>query len=224
MDQDVDRRVKARRARLHRAESSGDSSHLLTGMIYCACCDARYFPHKRPNGTVVYSCHSRAKKNKKMVKDPNCKAPHIPVENLDTIVVSKVMHLASDLQLVDEIAKKRAAQEGDCFNAGHRHVEEVRRLDAEIARLMDLLQHDQMASVGEIADAIGKAHAERMSLLPRIEEKKPRLFDVDGFKTILLDAAFAWPDADLRGRRSFLLQLIDGIHIDLEDVRIDWSF
>lgn len=224
VDPDVDRRVKSRRARLQRAEASGDSSHLLTGMIYCACCGARYFPHKRPNGTVVYSCHSRAKKNKKMVKDPNCKAPHIPVEKLDTIVVSRVMHLAADPQMVDEIAKKRAAHEGDCCVADHRYVDEVRRLDAEIARLMDLLQHDQMASVGEIAEAIGKAHAERMDLIPRLEDKKPRLFDVEGFKTLLRDVAFAWPDADLRGRRSFLLQLIDGIHIDLEDVRVDWSF
>lgn len=224
VDANVDRRVKARRARLHRAEASGESSHLLTGMIYCACCGARYFPHKRPNGSVVYSCHSRAKKNKKMIKDPSCKAPHIPVEKLDTIVVSQLMHLASDPLLVDEIAKKRAAQEGGVSVAGHGSVDEIRRLDAEIARLMDLLQHDQMESIGEIAEAIGNAHARRMSLLPRVEENKPRLFDVEGFKVLLSDAAFAWPDADLRGRRSYLLQLIDGIHVDLEDVRVDWSF
>lgn len=220
---DIDRRVKARRARLRRAEASGESSHLLTGMIFCACCGARYFPHKRPNGSVVYSCHSRAKKNKKMIKDPNCKAPHIPVEKLDEIVVSRVMHLASDPSLVDEIIKKRAAQKGDSF-AGHESVDAIRRLDAEISRLMDLLQHDQMASVGEIAEAIQKAHAERSRLLPRVEEKGPRIFDAEGFKTLLCDAAFSWQDADLRGRRAFLLQLIDGVHIDLEDVRVDWSF
>lgn len=224
IDPDVDARVKSRRARLHRAESSGASSHLLTGMVYCDCCGARYFPNKRPNGTVVYSCHSRAKKNKKMVKDPNCKAPHIPVEKLDSIVVSKMMHLANDPQLVDEIIKKRAAHEDGTLIDGNKSVDEVRRLDAEIARLMDLLQHDQMASVGEIAEAIGKAHAERTKLVPRIEEKKAGLFDADGFKRLLSDAALSWPDADLRGRRSFLLQLIDGIRIDIEEVKVDWSF
>ena len=224
VDPDVDRRVKARRARMLRADASGTSTHLLTGMIYCACCGARYFPHKRPNGTVVYSCHSRAKKNKKMVKDPNCKAPHIPVGKLDEFVVSQVLQLAADPSLVDEIAKKRAADGGDSFNAGHGSVDEIRRLDTEIARLMDLLQHDHMASVGEIAEAIEKAHAERTKLTPRSEEKKARLFDEEGFKTLLCDAAYAWPDADLRGRRSFLLQLIDGIHIDTEEVRVDWSF
>lgn len=219
---EIDRRVKARRVRLARVESSGD--HLLTGLIYCSCCRARYFPHKRPNGTVVYSCHSRAKKNKKMVKDPNCKAPHIPVEKLDALVSSRFLELASNPSMVDEIAKKRAAQEGDCFSVGHGSVDEIRRLDAEIARLMDLLQHDQMETVGEIADAISKAHAARMALVPREGKDKPRLFDVEGFKTLLCDAASAWPDADLRGRRSFLLQLIDSVHIGPEEVRVEWSF
>lgn len=218
---EVDRRVKARRERLRRVDASEDSAHLLTGLIYCASCGARYFPHKRPNGTVVYSCHSRAKKNKKMVKDPNCKAPHIPEDKLDSMVEAEVLQLAADPAQVDEIAKKRAADEDDSLAGGA--AEEVQRLDAEIGRLMDALQHDQLASVGEIADAIAKAHAERTRLLPR-SKIKPRLFDIEGFKVILRDVDFGWGEADLRGRRSFLLQLVDGIQIDARGgVRVVWS-
>ena len=108
--EDTNRKVKARRSRIKHLESSGDSQYLLTGMVYCSCCGARYFPHKRPNGTLVYSCHSRAKKNKKMVKDPNCKAPHIPVDRLDSYVVAEMMRLASDPHLVDETEKKEPPQ------------------------------------------------------------------------------------------------------------------
>lgn len=221
VDREVDRKVKARRSRLQRVEASEDSAYLLTGLIYCSCCGARYFPHKRPNGTVVYSCHSRAKKNKKMVKDPNCTAPHIPLDKLDAMVEAEVLALAADPSQADEIAKKRAADEGDS-PAGNIS-EEVRRLDAEIGRLMDLLQHDQLASVGEIADAIAKAHAQRMKLLPR-SQQKPRLFDVEGFKVILRDVAYGYADADLRGRRAFLLQLIDRVQIDTRGViRVVWA-
>ena len=67
VSREVDEKVKARRERLQRVEAAGDSAFLLTGMIYCASCGARYFPHKRPSGRAVYSCHSRAKKNKKMI-------------------------------------------------------------------------------------------------------------------------------------------------------------
>lgn len=221
VDREVDRKVKARRSRLQRVEASEDSAYLLTGLIYCSNCGARYFAHKRPNGTVVYSCHSRAKKNKKMVKDPNCTAPHIPLDKLDAMVEAEVLTLAADPSQADEIIKKRAADEGDS-PAGNSS-EEVRRLDAEIGRLMDLLQHDQLASVGEIADAIAKAHAQRMKLLPR-SQQKPRLFDVEGFKVILRDVAYGYADADLRGRRAFLLQLIDRVQIDTRGViRVVWA-
>lgn len=221
VDKDVDRRVKARRARLSRAEASGDSAFLLTGLIYCAACGARYFPNKRPNGKVVYSCHSRAKKNKKMIKDPTCQAPHIPVEELDAMVEAEVLKVASDPAQVEEIIKKRAAMEGDSQNTNRS--EEVRRLDREIGRLMDLLANDQLASVEEIAERIGQAHAERMKLIPEVRVDLPRQYDVGSFKMVLRDVAFGWSSSDVRGRRALLLQLIDKIRINGEGICIEWS-
>ena len=218
---DLDRKVKARRARLRRVEAAGDSAYLLTGLIYCASCGARYFPNKRPNGKVVYSCHSRAKKNKKMVKDPGCKAPHIPVAELDAMVESEVLLLASDPAQVDEIIKKRAAGDGDSLAAGKS--EETQRLDAEIGRLMDLLQHDSLVSVEEIAERIAEVHTERMKLDPR-RDTVPWHYDVEAAKALLHDIRFGWSALDLRGRRSFLFQLIDRVHINAEGVRIVWSF
>lgn len=223
VDPDVDRKVKARRERLRMAEAAGDSNYLLTGMMFCSSCGARYFPNKRPNGKVVYSCHSRAKKNKKMIKDPNCKSPHIPIDELDAMVEAEVLFLAEDPSRVDELIKKRAADDdGSKVAAGIS--EEVERLDQEISRLMDLLQHDQMQSVGEIADRISKVHAERMKLVPSLRENVPRQYDVEGAKLLLHDIRFGWSRLDLRGRRSYLFQLIDGIHINAGGVRIAWSF
>lgn len=218
---ELDSRVKSRRARLRALEASESSAFLLTGLIYCSCCGARYFAHKRPNGTVVYSCHSRAKKNKKMVKDPRCKAPHIPLEKLEAMVADEVLVLSRDPALLDEVIKKRAADDGDS-NTGAE--DELRRLDAEIARLMDLLQHDSLSSVGEIAERIGKAHEERMKLTPSLQSTKPRVFNIEGFRQVLRDVDFSWSGADMRGRRSFLFQLLDRVLIDDEGIRVEWSF
>lgn len=222
VDPDVDARVKARRARLRRVEAAGDSNYLLTGIIYCADCGARYFPNKRPNGKVVYSCHSRAKKNKKMIKDPNCKAPHIRVEELDATIEAEVLRLAEDPSQVDEIIKKRAAGESDS-NTGSKS-EEVQRLDGELSRLMDSLQYDTLVSVEEIAERISKVHAERMALVPSVREFVPRHYDVEAAKMLLNDIRYGWSKLDLRGRRSFLVQLIDRVHINAGGVRIAWSF
>lgn len=220
VSKELNSRVKVRRERLRRAEASGDSAFLLTGMLYCSGCGARYFPNKRPNGRVVYSCHSRAKKNKKMVKDPNCKAPHIPVEELDSMVEEKLLWLAADLRRVDSIAKKRAAHEGG-QTAGSDKSEEVQRLDNKINRLMDLLQRDSLVSVGEIAERIEKAHAERMELLPVVHA--PKNYNMEVTKMILRDVRACWNSVDIRGRRAFLLQLVDEIRIDAGVVDIVWS-
>ena len=222
VSQDLDRKVKARRSRLLRVEAAGDSAFLLTGMIYCNSCGARYFPNKRPNGRVVYSCHSRAKKNKKMVRDPDCKAPHIPVEDLDAMVVHEVLSLASNPAEVDLLIKKEAAEGGGSGAAGVS--EEIKRLDGEISRLMDLLQHDQVSSVGDIAERISKVHAERMKLDTGERENAPRSYDAEMAKGLLYDVRYVWSSLDVRSRRAYLLQLIDGVYIDGEGIRVSWSF
>lgn len=223
ISQELDKKVKARRSRLRRAEAAGDSAYLLTGMIYCDCCGARYFPNKRPNGKVVYSCHSRAKKNKKMVRDPGCKAPHIPVDELDAMVTAEVLALAADPSQVDELIKKRAADEGGSRVAAGVS-EELERLDGEISRLMDLLQRDQMASVGDIAERIAQVHDERAKLDPGLRDTATRQFDVETSKGLLLDIHYGWSSFDMKGRRALLLQLIDGVHISAEGLRVTWSF
>lgn len=222
IDRKLDERVKARRACQRRPCAAGDSAFLLTGLIRCAGCGARYFPHKRPNGRVVYSCHSRAKKNKNMVKDPGCKAPHIPVGDLDSMVETELLRLAADPRQVDEIIKKRAASDGDSV-VGSKS-EDVSRLDAEIGRLMDLLQRDSLVSVGEIAERLEEAHSERMRLLPMVSGPS-RSYDVAGAKALLSDVHSSWRFLNMRGQRSFLQQLCDEILVDAEGcVSIEWSF
>lgn len=223
VSRELDGKVKARRERLLRLESAGDSAYLLTSMIYCETCGARYFPNRRPNGRVVYSCHSRAKKNKKMVRDPNCKAPHIPIEDLDAMVTAEVLALASDPSQVDELIKKRAADDGGS-NVAAGVSEELERLDMEIGRLMDLLQHDQMVSVGDIAERIAQLHAERTKLDPGLRETATRQYSVETSMGLLLDIHYGWSGFDLRGRRAMLLQLIDGVQISNEGIRVTWSF
>ena len=194
----------------------------MTGMIYCAACGARYFPNKRPNGRVVYSCHSRAKKNKKMVRDPHCKSPHIPIEELDAMVEAEVLRLAANPAEVDELIKKRAAEGGDSKAVDRS--EDIARLDMEISRLMDLLQRDKLASVEDIAQRIEKLHAERMSIVPAVAERSKGNIFYGLTKSIMLDLHNSWHSSSLRGRRAFLVQVIDRIQIDAVGVGIEWSF
>ena len=220
VDVELNRRVKARRERLRKADAAArDSSHLLTGMVFCAECGARYFPNKRPNGKVVYSCHSRAKKNKKMMKAANCAAPHWPVEKLDAMVEAEVLRLAADPALVRAI--KKAAQKGSS-DAGQS--EEIQRIDAEISSLMELYRQEDQ-SIPEVAEKISLLHARRAELSPVSTIEKKATERIDIHKSLLREISTGWHDMDMRGRRNMLLQLIDRIDLDAGDgVRIEWSF
>ena len=139
------------------------------------------------------------------------------------MVTAEVLALAADPSQVDEIIKKRAADDGGS-NVAAGVSEELERLDGEIRRLMDLLQHDQMASVGEVAERIAQLHAERMKLDPGLPKTATRQYDVETSKGLLLDIHYGWSSFDLRGRRAMLLQLIDGVQISDEGIRVIWSF
>jgi len=217
---DLNRRVKARRERLRKADAAArDSSHLLTGMVFCAECGARYFPNRRPNGKVVYSCHSRAKKNKKMMKAESCAAPHWPVAELDAMVEAEVLRLAADPALVRAI--KKAAQKGSS-DAGQS--DEIQRIDAEISSLMELYRQDDQSSIQEVAEQISRLHARRAELSPVSIEKKVTE-SVGLHKSLFREISDGWHDMDIRGKRNMLLQLIDRIELDSGDgMRIEWSF
>ena len=156
-----------------------------------------------------------------MIKDPGCLAPHIPVDELDSMVESELLRLASDPSLVDEIIKKRAAGDGGSMD-GNRS-EDVQRIDAEIGRLMDLYQFDDLVNVEEIASRIEKLHAEKSELFPG-EKQGPRSYDVESFRLILMDVLNDWKGVDVRGRRAILLQLVDTVHVNEEGIVVDWSF
>lgn len=223
IDKSLNDKVKAMRTRQRRIEGLRDSAHLLTGFIFCASCGARYFPNKRPNGTVVYSCHSRAKRNRQMVKNPACKAPHFSVEELDAMVERELLELAENPERISEIKKIASEKGGSDVTAAS---EDVRRLDGEIARLMDLLQHNSMVQVGEIAARIEQIHAERTLLLSSSQETRDSMtyYDVLYVKNALKSVKTDWLRLDNRGKRAFLSELVDSVRIDFNEVHITWSF
>lgn len=223
IDAALNRRVKGKRERLRRLETMVESQYLLTGFIYCDCCGARYFPNKRPNGKVVYSCYSRAKKNKQMIKDPNCKAPHIPFKDLDAMVEKELLRLAADPSRINELIKKRASGDGDSLESSKSG--KVQQLDEEISKLMDLYQYDQLIHAEEVAARIATLYSERNKLCPTTDENNSARYDIEGAKMLLRDVDNGWDVVEIKGRRAFLVQLIDYVFVDAEKgVRIEWAF
>lgn len=202
-----------------------ESIHLLTGLVRCGRCNARYFAKKNPNGNVFYCCHSRAKKNRKMVKDQNCKNDNWRKEELEEVVESRVKELIEKPQLINEIIKKNRAEIDSAQQLASSILrEELNGITAEIDRLMDLYKTDQVP-VAEIASRIEVLHQKKVELSPRlgIEAENPyRSFHIEGVKLML--RGINWDDIQFERKRHIIRQLIDTIVIDGGDVNIQWSF
>ena len=202
-----------------------ESDHLLTGFVRCGRCNARYFANRNPNGNVFYCCHSRAKKNKKMVKDRTCKNANWRKAELEGIVESKVRELIENPRLINELIKKsRAENDSAKENLSSAVRGEIDGINAEIDRLMDLYKHDQVP-VAEIASRIEVLHQRKIDLSPRLrtEAENPyRSFHVEGVKLML--RGIDWDDIQFERKRHILRQLIDTIVVDEGVVNIQWSF
>lgn len=203
-----------------------ESEHLLTGLISCKRCGARYFAKRNPNGNVFYCCHSRAKKNKKMIKDPTCRNENWRKKELEEYVEGKVKELIENPNLVNEIIKKcRAAKDSASSNASSNLRGELDDITNEIDRLMDLYKLDH-APVAEIASKIEVLHQKKMALFPQLEttevENPNRSFHIEGVKLML--RGIIWSDISFERKRHLLRQLIDTIAIDGGSVNIQWSF
>ena len=208
-----------------------DSKYLLSGMVYCKNCGARYFVKKNPNKNLFYCCHSRAKVNKLMVKDPTCKNKNWRKEELENAVYEEIKRLADNPHLLYELKK---IPSGNTDGSDQQQVRgEITDINTEIGRLMDLYQsNDSLLQVDDIAKRIDELYHEKVSLLYKITPKNSmnnkdrytKLFDVERARLIIADLPAAMRENNLDIVRYSLLRLLDKIEVDGENLFFHWSF
>ena len=205
-----------------------ESQYLLTGLVFCGNCGSRYFVKKNPNGNKFYCCHSRAKVNRKMIKDPSCKNKNWPINELERVVFEEINKLADNPNLVRKMKKEPLGGSTE----GNKSVKsEVDDISSEINRLMDLYQqNDQMIQVGEIAQRIDELYHKKVRLLESVDENRTekRAFNKERAIVILKDLQAAMRENNTSDNIKFirysLLQLVDRIEVLGEEVHFLWSF
>ena len=192
-------------------------SAYLTGLVVCGRCGARY--QKRTtmitlkDGTkkecTYYCCNSRLKKNRQVVKDPECRNKNWRMQDLDNLVFGELRKLR--FEPTDSPKESPEALE-----------KEMKSIEKQVSRLIDLY------SVGNIpADVLQekiKILSDRSQSLGEAAQRIRDEQEDNSIQNALLTLDSVLEEGSFDDIVLVLHELIDEILIDGDDVTIRWKF
>lgn len=190
----------------------------LGGLIWCKRCGARYGAHskiqKKYNRRYeFYSCYSRKKSARSMIKDPNCKNKTYQRHILDEMVFGEIRKLAMD----PEGLKQEKINNTEKIEIIQKEIEKI---DSQKSRFMDLYGLGTF-SLDEVQGKIVPLNERRQKLtseLKTLESQNGEAYRmIDSFAELL-------KVSDDDTIRDILKALINRIEIDGEDIDIYWNF
>ena len=203
---------------------------LLGGIIFCGNCGARYYckqnVSKKPGVTPAqkyYTCYSRGKSSKSMIKDPNCKNKSWNVKDLDRIVLDEIRKLAIDPEYMDTLIEdNHSTDDGTDRQIILNRISEI---DKQIGKLVDLYQIGGI-DFNAINEKIVSLNEEKASLEFNLDNESVSTPEIslEETKKILTTFSEVIDSATPEELRDLVHSLIDGIVINGEDLEIQWKF
>lgn len=210
------------------------AKHLLTGLVYCGNCTARYSAKGNYSGVgenrkyrPYYTCYSRSKTAKKMIIDPTCKNKTYAVVDLDRIISDEIKKLHFDPSLIDTIINEEVYDEREQIEKDNETImSRIATIDVQMTKLLDLYQLDNIP-FDVLSKRMDDLTNEKESLYDEIKESEKHVPELTRLEAIELveRAAYVLDHGELADRRKLVHSLIDTIIIvDDEDIEIHWSF
>lgn len=197
------------------------SKHLLTGLIYCGHCGGRYY--LRNSGKYkYYSCYSRTKQIKSMIKDPNCQNRHWKGDELETAIDARIREILNNPSLVRDIMSHKPEKVQPI--EGTKLEKRITEIDKQINKLMGLYQKDEIPPE-ILGEQINQLYTEKVTLqeaMPPEEKSEDVPFDL--VEALIKDASQIWDFADESQKRRILQSLIKRIVLTDDNIDIEWSF
>lgn len=207
---------------------------LLGGIIFCGNCGARYYCKqntvKRHKGTPedakpnrYYTCYSRGKSSKRLIKDPNCRNKNYNVKDLDSIILGEIEKLALDNSYFMSIIEENKPED---HSGDHKIIEDrIKEIDKQIGKLVELYQVSGI-DFNMINEKIQALNEEKNSLTYNLDNEHTVTPDlpIQEAKQLLNTFPEILAKADPDELRDIVHSLIDGIIINGEDLEIHWKF
>lgn len=211
-------------------KSPFQSVHILGGILWCGRCGARYFASGNYSGHgekkkywPYYACYSRAKSNKKMVKDPKCRNDRWPVAKLDAIILEQIRQLTLDPAALEAAAHPACEVESE----KKRELLQARldELNGQMEKLLDLCLSGA-ATTAFVSGRLGRMQAELDALgaeLDALDDAEPEQA-LGAAASVLSNAAVVIDYGSAADKRELVHSLINRIDLDGDKIDIHWSF
>ena len=221
----LDERAELFKERCLRA---GTQTSYLGGLIYCKHCGGKYGKvinnHGRPKVNIYYSCYSRSKKMKLMIKDPNCKNKTWRMDALDELVFNEIKKLSFNKDYIAEIRndKRNNIDDKERIETIEKEIENI---NDQVSRFMDLYVIRKI-SIDAVTKKIEPLEEQKEKLTEELEKLKNEAYDLTEAQTLELVESFgeSLDKKDFAETRAIIESLIDKIIIDDEKVFIHWKF
>lgn len=197
---------------------------LLGGMLYCKHCGGKYAKNNYNGKMLCYSCYSRSKKMKKMIKDPNCKNKHYKMLDLDYMVIEAITNLSLDPEYIQKMRDEKPVN--DVSEKIKNINAEIEEISSQISNLMDLYSLGNMP-LDVINQKVTALNTTKMSLqkeldslnVPDTTDDEMTIEQIQTLANVINDK-----NLTLEDKRNIVQSLIYYIEIDNDDVIIHWKF
>ena len=197
---------------------------LLGGMIYCKHCGGKYTKQANGGGMLYYTCYSRSKKVKKMIKDPNCKNKNHRMLDLDYVIIEAITRLALDPDYIDQVRENKP--HNDVSDKIKTINTEIESISSQISNLMDLYSLGNMP-LDVINQKVTALNTTKTALEKELDSLNAPDADDDGMTNEQIqNLADLINDKELTldEKREIVQSLIYYIEIDDEDIVVHWKF
>lgn len=208
----------------HNRRNTG--STYLGGMLKCKHCGGKYGVNRcvsRGKPFNYYSCYSRRKQCRSMIKDPNCKNKTWKMEALDNLVFEEIRKLSLDPNYIHEI--KRESFSEDDVSKENILKKEIAKIDAQRKRIMDLYKIEEY-TLDEVQKEVSPLNDQKKRLeteLKNLTADKSTMTEEEVYE-IVKDFNDVMDRGEYAEIRLMIESLIELIEIDNEDVKIYWKF
>jgi site-specific DNA recombinase len=196
---------------------------LLAGFLFCKHCGGRYGRQANSDGLKYYSCYSRNKSQKKMIKDPNCKNKNYRAEELDMAILFELSKLAIDPEYVDYVRQNKP--KNDVNEKIKSITSEIEKINSQISKMMDLYALGTI-DMDVISTKVTELNKTKLALQKELdaldvpdEDEEMTTEEIQSIASMMNDESLT-----LQDKRNIIQSLIYYIEIDNDDILIHWKF